>query len=281
MRHLLIAVVAGCVAAPSLAQGADDQPLPSAEDVRDADGFTIGVGAGFTPDYEGSDDYRLIPGAAIRGKTNGVSFATRGRYLYVDLISGGSGNMDFDAGPIAGVRLNRTRKLKDDVVNRLPDRKVAIEIGGFAGISWHGLTNPYDTLGLQLDVVKDVGSAHQSTIFSPSIDFSTPLSKTLFVGASLSADFVSGRYADYYFSISPSDTLASGLPTFNAGGGMKNWKIGLLANQSLSGDLRRGWSLFGLASFSHLQGDFKRSPIVSLRGSAGQWFGGAGVAYSF
>lgn len=281
MRHILIALAAGSIAAPSLAQDSAGQPLPSAEEVRDADGFTVGLGAGWVPDYEGSEDYRLIPAGAIRGKTNGVSFVTRGLYLYVDVLDGGSGNMSFDAGPIVGARLNRTRKIKDDVVNLLPDRKAAFEVGGFAGISWHGLTNPYDSLGVRLDVVTDIGSAHESAIFSPSIDFSTPLSKTLFVGASLSADFVSNRYADYYFSITPSDSLASGLPTFNADGGMKSWKIGLLANQSLSGDLRRGWSLFGLANYSHLQGDFKRSPIVSIRGSAGQWMGGVGVAYSF
>ena len=113
------------------------------------------------------------------------------------------------------------------------------------------------------------------------MEFSTPLSRTFFVGASLSANFVSNRFADYYFSITPADALASGLPAFNADGGMKDWKIGLLANQSLSGDLRHGLSIFATGNYSRLTGDFKRSPIVSDRGSASQWLAAAGLAYSW
>jgi outer membrane protein len=217
----------------------------------------------------------------IRGKVGGISFQTRGTYLYVDVIPGGSGKLEFNAGPIVGVRLNRTGKIKDDFVDALPERKTAIEVGGFGGVSIKGLTNPYDSLGLRVDVVRDVGNAHRSTIVSPSVDFGTPLSRTFYVSASLSADFVSGRYADYYFGVTPTDALASGLTAFDADGGMKNWKVGLLANQSLSGDLRRGLSLFGTASYGRLLGDFKRSPIVADRGSAGQWLAALGIAHSW
>ena len=67
------------------------------------------------------------------------------------------------------------------------------------------------------------------------------------------------------------------------GGGITGiaWEVGLLASQSLSGDLRRGWGLFGTASYKRLVGDFKRSPIVADRGSATQWFVSAGVGYSW
>ncbi|MBA2466160.1 MAG: MipA/OmpV family protein [Sphingomonas sp.] len=279
MRYHFLWAAALCVPSPAWAQ--EGEALPSPEEVRAGDGFTIGVGGGIVSDYEGSNDYRLIPAAAIRGKFGGISFQTQGTYLHVDLISGGAGNLEFNAGPIVGVRLNRTGKIEDDVVDLLPERKTAFEVGGFAGISATGLTNPYDSLGIKLAVVKDVGSAHESAIFSPSLDFSTPLSRTFFVGASLSADFVADGYADYYFSVTPAEALVSGLPAFNAGGGMKSWKVGLLANQSLSGDLRRGLSVFGLSSYSRLVGDFKDSPIVSDRGSANQWLGALGLAYSF
>jgi len=264
-------------ASPALAQ--ESAPLPPGPG-RDADGFTIGLGAGFVPDYEGSDDYRIIPGGAIRGKVGNISFSTRGLYLFVDVISGGS-DVDFDLGPIAGLRLNRSSKIKDDVVDLLPELDSAFEVGGFAGVSFHGLTNPYDTLAVRLDAVKDIGDAHGSTVITPNLEFSTPLSRSFFLGASLSADFVSNDFADYYYSITPVDALASGLAPFDADGGMKSWKIGLLANYSLSGDLLHGWSLFGTANYSHLLGDMKDSPIVDDRGSASQWFTAAGVAYSW
>jgi outer membrane scaffolding protein for murein synthesis (MipA/OmpV family) len=282
MKKFLIAAALCACATPALAQAdasATPAPLPDPNDRSDT--VTIGGGVGFVPDYEGSNDYRLIPAGAARGRVSGISFFTRSTYLYVDLVPQGAGKLDLDAGPIVGVRLNRTGKIKDDFVAALPDRKAAIEVGGFVGVTAHGLTNPYDALSVRLDVVKDVGNGHESTVISPTIDFGTPLSRTLYVGASLSADWVGGGYADSYFSITPADSLRSGLRTFDADGGFKGWKAGLLANQSLTGDLTHGLSLFGTASYGRLSGDFKRSPIVADRGSPTQWFAAVGLGYTF
>ena len=278
MKALLIAAALSALAAPVHAQSVDT-PLPDPNDRSDT--VTIGAGAGIVADYEGSDDYRFIPAVAARGRIGGISFFTRGTYVYVDVIPRGAGKIEFDAGPIVGVRLNRTGKIKDDFVDRLPERDAAIEVGGFVGITAHGLTNPYDALSFRVDVVKDVANGHESTVISPAIDFGTPLSRTTYVGASLSADFVANRYADRYFSVTPGEALASGLRAFDADGGFKGWKAGLLANQSLSGDLTGGLSLFGTASYGRLAGDFKRSPIVADRGSASQWFGAIGLGYTF
>ncbi len=282
MIRTFLAATALIAASPALAQSTDASaaaPLPDPNDQSDT--VTIAAGAAYIPDYEGSDDYRIIPAAALRGRVAGISFFTRATYLYVDVIGRGESKLEFDVGPIAGVRLNRTGKIKDDLVDLLPERKAAIEVGGFAGVTYHGLTNPYDALSVRLDVVKDVGDAHGSTVFSPTIDFGTPLSRTTYVGLSLSADWVGDDYADYYFSVSPAEAVASGLPAYQADGGFKGWKLGLLANQSLSGDLTKGFSLFGTASYSRLAGDFKRSPIVAPRGSPTQWLAALGVAYTF
>ena len=187
LRRLLFAAAIGLVAAPAFAQ--DQAPLPSPEEINAADSFIIAGGGAIIPDYEGSDDYQADsrpPRSAAKSAAS--PFTTRGTYLYVDVVNG-SGKVDFDVGPIAGVRLNRTSKIKDDIVNLLPDRKTAVEVGGFAGVSFKGLTNPYDSLGVRLDVVKDIASAHQSTIFSPNVEFSTPLSHSFFVSASVSRRF--------------------------------------------------------------------------------------------
>ena len=282
MRHVAcVALAACCLSSPAFAQSSPTDG-PSAENVARKDSVTIAGGVGLLPDYEGSDDYRLIPAVAIRGQVHRISFSTKGLYLYVDVIPDGD-KFGFDFGPIAGVRLNRTKHIKDDVVDLLPDRKTAIEIGGFAGVSFHGLTNPYDTLALRFDVVHDVANAHQSTTFTPNVEFSTPLSRTTYASLSLGAEFVGNKYADYYFSISPADSALTlgALPVFDADGGMKDWRVGLLLNQSLTGDLRHGFSIFGAARYARLVGDFKRSPIVSDRGSANQWLLAVGLAYTF
>ena len=283
MRQLTCFALAACLASPAFAQNqptAGSRPTP--EEVANKDIVTVAAGAAIVPDYEGSDDYRIVPAGAIRGKVHGISFNTRGTYLFVDVIPGNA-KVDLDAGPIVGVRFNSRRKVDDDVVKLLPKRKTAIEVGGFAGVSFHGLTNPYDTLALRVDVLHDIGSAHKSTTFSPNLEFSTPLSRTTYASASVGAEFVSDRFADYYFSLTPADSVRTGgvLLPFNASGGMKNWKAGMLLNQSIGGDLLHGFSIFGLGQYSRLVGDFKRSPIVSQRGSANQWIGALGLAYTW
>ena len=98
------------------------------------------------------------------------------------------------------------------------------------------------------------------------------------LAVSLSAEWAGDDYAEYYYSIDPAGSLASGLPVFDADGGFKHWRVGLFANQSLSGNLLHGWSIFGVGLYTKLSGDFADSPIVDDRGSSSQWFGGRGVA---
>jgi outer membrane scaffolding protein for murein synthesis (MipA/OmpV family) len=285
MRHLICAAAAAVLAAPALAQSAPTAgALPSPEEVANRDSVTVGAGAAIVPDYEGSDDYRIIPAAAIRGKVGGFSFSTRGTYFYFDAIPHrGTSKLDFNVGPIIGARFNKRTHIKDDIVDQLPSRKMAIEAGAFAGVSLHELTNPYDTLAFRVDVTHDVAGAHKSTVFGPNAEFSTPLSRRTYASAKVGAEFVSNKFADYYYSITPADSVATGgvLPPFNASGGMKDWKAGVLVNQSVTGDLLHGISIFGAGQYSRLVGDFRRSPIVSQRGSAGQWLGALGLAYTW
>ena len=290
MLRIATALAALIAATPALAQTAGNTGLPDPNDRSNT--FTIAAGGAYVPDYEGSNDYKFTPFGAIRGRVSGMSFFSRGTYLYLDVIRRPDHGIDFDAGPIIGIRRERTGHIKDDFVNGLPDRKTAFEVGGFAGVTFHGLTNPYDALSLRLDVVHDIGKAHRSTVFTPNIDFGTPLSKRTYIGASLSADFVSGRYADYYYSfdygfgtILTQKGGPQSLPFipsgYNAHGGMKNWKLGALINQSITGDLTHGLSIFGAGSYSRIVGSIARSPIVDDRGSRSQWQGAVGLAYTF
>jgi phospholipid-binding lipoprotein MlaA len=55
---------------------------------------------------------------------------------------------------------------------------------------------------------------------------------------------------------------------------------GLLLHQSHTSDLVHGPSIRGLGQYSGVVGDFRDSPLVSDRGSASQWLGALGVAYT-
>lgn len=246
------------------------------------DNFTIGLGGSYTSSYEGSDDYVLSGAGLVRGRVSGFNFYSRATAFYIDLIREAPGAaLNVEAGPMVNVRLDRTSRIEDDRVEALGELDVAIELGGFVGLTKNGVLHGYDLLSVRLDVMRDVAGTHDSTVIAPSLEYGTPLSRTFFVGASLSAEHVGGRYADTYFGITPAGALASGFAPYDPDGGWKNVRGTLLATQSLSGDLRRGLAVFAVGSYSRLLGDFKRSPIVAVAGDADQYFAALGVSYSF
>ena len=280
MRHYACAALAACCfISPAIAQRA---PMPSPQQVQGKDIMTVGVGGAIMPDYEGSNDYRIIPAGSIRGRISGIAITTNGSYLYVDPIKK-TGKVSLDAGPIVGLRFDSIHHSDDPIVRLLPERKTAVEVGGFVGASFRGLTNPNESLAVHVDVLHDVGHAHKSTLVSPNVTFSTPVSRRTYVSLYGALDFAESGYARYYFGVTPANSLLTGgaLPVYTPGGGMKDWKASLLVNQSITGDLLHGLSIFGMGQYSRLTGDFKRSPLVAMRGSASQWIGAAGLAYTW
>ena len=257
---------------------------PPAPEVLDdgSDNLTVGLGAAYTPSYEGSDSYVVIPAAAVRGRVSGFRFQSRSTYLYVDLVPEGKDYaLDLQLGPIAGVRLNRNNRIKDAQVRALGELDEAYEVGAFAGLSRTGVLHAYDTLGVRVDYVQDVSDVHDSHVITPSIEYSTPLSRTIFIGASLSAEYAGDGYARTYFGVTPAGAAASGLPAYDLDGGWKNWSLGLTTAYSLSGDLRRGLALFALGSYGRLLDAYKRSPVVAIAGDRDQFFAAAGLGYTF
>ena len=265
------------LSSPAFAQ--QSAPLPAPEEA--GNGFTVALGVGSRPDYVGSDNYRIIPAGGFRGKVGPVSISTRSTYVYADIFSRTAAKVDFDLGPIIGANFNRSTKIEDDVVDLLPELDTAIEVGVFAGVSLHDLTNPYDTLSFRIDAKHDIAGANKSTVISPNVEFSTPLSRFTYVSASAGMDFVSAKYARYYFGITPAQSLITGLPVYTPDGGMEKWRVGVLVNQSITGDLTHGISIWGTTEYSHLTGDIKDSPLVEIRGEAGQWLFAAGLAYTW
>lgn len=259
-----------------------------AQDEEQHSTLTIGVGAAMIPSYEGSDDYRVLPIAQARGKLHDIAFWTRGTALYVDAIPDPTGTgVDFELGPVVNLRLDRTSRkaIRDDAVRMLGKRDLAVEVGAFVGIGKTGvITSDYDNLSARVAVTKDVAGAHGDYVITPSIEYFTPLSMTTFVGLGVSADYVGKKYGRYYFDITPQDSLASGLAAYDRAGrgsGFRRMNVNLSAGKSLSGDLRTGWAIFGVAGYARLLGKYADSPIVSDVGSRNQFAGALGIGYTF
>jgi len=274
-------------AMPVFAQAPDaeiDEADAPVRGVFAGDWITLGIGVGYGPSYDGSDEYTMFPAPLAQGSIGGIDFGARGPGLYADLIADGNSDskVKFLAGPLMRVRLDRNSKIKDPVVRLLGKKDIAIEVGATAGISFGAVLNPYDTLTVSGDIQWDVTDTHRGRLITPSISYSTPLSTAIFTNLSLSAVHVDDNYADTYFSIDAPGSATSGLPSFTADGGWKSFGASLLGGVDLSGDARDGgWGAFGLVSYSKLAGDAKRSPVTSIRGDADQWFLAAGVSYTF
>jgi MipA family protein len=276
---LLAATLLCLIASPAFAQ---DAPLPDAPD-SDRNSLTIGGGAAYMPSYEGSNDYILAPAVAARGKIGGFAFSTRNTQLYVDLIPNPSGpSFDFQLGPIVGLNFNRVARIKDPQVKALGSRKVALEAGGFVGIGKTGLiTSDYDNLTIKLAYVHDVGQVYRSYVITPSIEYTTPLSRTAFVGLSVSADYVGAGYSRAYFDVDAAGSARSGLPVFSGRKGWKDLTFGTVVGHSLTGDLLHGLGIYAMGSYTRMQDDYALSPVTRIAGSPNQWFGALGLGYTF
>lgn len=286
MRYLIAAVFSlGLIAVPAAAQDVAPVPLdtPPSSDPR-GDFYIVGAGIGVLPDYEGSGDYSVSPIPAAIGQVSGYRFLLAGNRVSVDLIKDGYGpTWDVQAGPIAVVNFNRSSRnaIDNPQVALLDERGTAIEVGAYVGIGKTGVvTSDYDRLSATLSYRRDVGGVHSSGIWAPTVTYTTPLSTKSLAGLFATAEFVERGYGETYFSVSPAESAISGLPVFTAGGGFKNWGVGAVGMRSLTGDLTGGLQLVGGVVYRRLSGDFADSPVTRV-GSANQWLGAIGLAYSF
>lgn len=285
MLHRSFALPLAFAAAPIAAQSQPERGLAPTLQGRAAEdryALTFGLGAAVTPSYTGSDDYQVNPGGIIRGRAEGFNFTLVGLNLYVDALRDNGGRTDVQLGPVVGLNLNRVNRIRDAQVKALGELDPAVEVGGYAGISRRGiLTSGFDALTVSLAYQRDVTDTHESWRLTPQIGYSTPLSRTLFLAVSADATIVGDRFARTYFGVTPAGAAASGLPAYDLDGGVQDVGVNLVLGKSLSGDIRRGWSLFGIVGYSRLLGDFQRSPVVQIAGDRNQLFGAAGIAYTF
>ena len=270
------------IAAPAAAQdGAATRPSGPPLGVADAGGdrLTIGFGLGTSPDYEGSDDYRLQPGGIFQGRVAGIEFQVRGPGITTDFVPDKPGDkIRLAFGPAVQIRLDRSGDIKDPRVAALGDRKTAIELGFTAGIAKQGVLIPPASLNFDVTFLHDVSGAHKSYVVTPALSLNSPVSRRSFARLGMSADFVGKGYAATYFDVAPGNPLAAYATN---GGGLKNVGASLLYTYDLGGAPRKGWALFGLANYKRLVGKFADSPIVRDAGSAGQVFAVAGISYGF
>jgi len=261
-------------------------PALAAEEDRQRDYLTVGLGVGTVPSYSGSDENILIPAVVLRGRVNGYAFVSRGVNLSVDLVREHAGDdLDFKFGPALSLRTERSARINDAQVEALGKRPRTLEVGAVAGISKRGvLTSKHDQLGFRVSYVHDVLGKHGSYVVLPSIEYGTPLSRTTYIGTQVSLSYVGKGYGRQYYDVDAAGSAASGLAVYGEAGrkaGFTKMSFTLAAAKSLSGDLRIGWTVVVAAQYGRMLGRYARSPVVADAGDVDQWLGGLGLAYTF
>ena len=264
---LVASAAAMTLSAPSLAQMAEGSAA------ADRPVNFISLGAAYLPDYAGSDAYRVIPVGALRYEAGDVVVRSEGPGLAVDL---------FQSGPLtAGVygRWSGGRNdVEDAVVSLLPEVDSSIIAGGFANLQLaQNVITGFDRISISGRVGADLLGEFDGLAWSASASYATALSQTSFFVLSASVSGYSDDYADTLFSVDAAGATASGLPAFNAEGGMQDIGVTALVDYGIGGN----WSLTTVLSVSQLQGDFADSPIVAIRGDETQTLAGVALGRRF
>ncbi len=262
-------------------------PFAFTRPVFDDTWATIGLGVGMVPSYAGSDDYIAFPLPLIVGRVGGVGISPNGPGFVLDLNPGKPGlaprkGPRLAFGPAFRFRNDRNDRISDDVVARAGKLDAALEVGGNIAVSFPNVVKPFDSLSIGVQARRDVLGAHGGWVIEPQIGYRALVGKAFTMQAQASVEIVSDRFADYYFTVTPAQSAATGLAQFRADGGVN--RIGTTAILSYDLDrnpLNGGWSLTGIGGYSRLLGDSADTPYTSVRGDANQFIVGAGVAYTF
>jgi MipA family protein len=272
---------------PSASATGAPAPLPF-KSVFDDNWVNIGVGVGLIPTYAGSNDYFLFPVPLITGRLGGVGFRPSGAGMTFDVLSPQPTVVQRDKkpqvsfGPTFRMRVERSVDSRDEVVEAAGRLDTALELGLAGGVTFPAVLNDNDSVTLGLAARWDVLGAHKGRVIEPGVSYLTPLALGVLTQVSATAEIVDGNFARYYQSVTPDQSAASGLPVFNASGGLNRIGINSIFAFDLDGNaLNGGFNIFTLAGYSRMLGDGARTPFTRERGSRDQFQLGLGVGYTF
>ncbi|MEJ2729271.1 MAG: MipA/OmpV family protein [Deltaproteobacteria bacterium] len=265
---LAIVVAASLVlACHSWAQGLDLEVENPAE--AQAVGQTtaaVGLGPGVAPEYEGSDDYKLVPIPFVSVKfSNDMSILWVANLARANLIP----SRTWMAGPMLQYIQERNH-VDNDKVDKLDTVDASLMAGGFAGVR-------VDRFSFSLEAMQDIADGNDGAIVRLRGGYHLLAGKVWNASLNAFTTWADGDYMSAYFGINRRNSDKSGLKTFNADSGFKDVGVALPVTYSPW----EHWSIMGAVAYKRLLGDAADSPVVDDEGNANQFIGGMLLIYRF
>jgi outer membrane protein len=177
-------------------------------------------------------------------------------------------NVDgFAFGPVGNFEDKRTAK---DVGAALPEVDFSLELGG---VIKYELGNRFRLRG---ELRKGL-TGHKGWIGTAGADVIFRDADRWLFSIGPRVTWSDNKYQDAWFSVAPADSVPSGLPAFDAGGGIQAYG----GTMSFLTQFSKHWGIETYAKYDRLTGDAADSPIVMTHGSRDQFSFGAALTYTF
>jgi outer membrane protein len=151
------------------------------------------------------------------------------------------------------------------------------EVGGFLEATLPLARGPGapTLLTARLAVVQATQS-HEGATADLSVGMVRPMGRWT-LGGGVAATWADSDYASAFFDVTPADSAASGLPEYDASGGLLTAGASLFVSYALT----ESWSVNALAGYTLVTGSAADSPFVADRGQPQQPFAGLGLNWRF
>jgi outer membrane protein len=229
---------------------------------------TIGAQGKLLPDFEGADAYSIepVPVFSLRRPGKAARFRSPFDGASISLIDAGG----FHFGPVA--KFKGKRKESDNAVELrgLGDVDWTIEVGAFAEY-WF-----YDWFRTRAEVRRGF-NGHEGIVADLSADVVKSFDERWTISGGPRLTLTDSKAVAPYFGIDAAQSVLSGLPVYDAKGGLHSIGAGLQARYLWTPQ----WEVRSYVEYSRLMNDVASSPLVTERGSRDQFTVGLGVSYSF
>jgi outer membrane protein len=220
----------------------------------------VGTGAALRPAYEGASQYQVTPFPI---------FALH--YLWLpglgEVKNQTRSRDGFSIGP--SFRYVRERNSGDyGELNGLQNVDPAYEIGGRVAYT-------FGVLRAHASLRRGIGG-HEGLVGEAGLDLTLNPNAVMEINFGPRISYADAAYMATYLGVTPAESLTSGLPTYEPGGGIKGAGLEIGSRYAFTPQ----WSLLGAVTYERLVGDAADSPIAQA-GDLDQFTARLGLSYRF